>query len=201
VAALAQHPDRAAADAIKLLLLTGARRGEVLSMRWLDVDLGAATWNRKAADLKQGRDHSLPLSAPAAALLRSVADTQSNGGKRPLGEFVFASAASKTQHLVAIRRLWRNVIKTADLPDFRIHDLRHSVASQLISSGASLALVGSLLGHSSPAVTQRYAHLYDSVEREAVDKIGAWIETAGMPEAAQPPSAPVIQPPRKRRSR
>jgi integrase len=201
VAALAQHPDRQSADAIKLLLLTGARRGEVLSMRWADVDLDAATWSRKAVDLKQGRDHALPLSAPAIAILSAIRDEQSGKGKRALGEWVFPSAASKSKHLVAIRRLWRNVVKTAELGDLRLHDIRHTVASQLVSSGASLALVGSLLGHSSPQITARYAHLIDTVEREAVGKIGAWVEAAGgAPTPPEPPpSGDVIKSPRPRR--
>jgi integrase len=80
-------------------------------------------------------------------------------------------------------------VKTADLGDLRLHDLRHSFASQLVSSGASLALIGSLLGHSSPAATARYSHLFDSVERDAVTRVGAIIEAAGVD---QPPSAPVI---------
>ena len=189
VAALAKHPDRQGADAIKLLLLTGARRGEVLSMRWGDLDLTAGTWNRKAADLKQGRDHSVPLSPPALTILSALRDEQTANGKRALGEFVFPSAVSTARHLVEVRRLWRNVVKTADLGDLRLHDLRHSFASQLVSSGASLALIGSLLGHSSPAVTARYSHLFDSVERDAVTRVGAIIEAAGLD---QPPSAPVI---------
>ena len=170
-------------------------------MRWADVDLDAATWSRKAVDLKQGRDHALPLSAPAIAILSAIRDEQSGNGKRALGEWVFPSAASKSKHLVAIRRLWRNVVKTAELGDLRLHDIRHTVASQLVSSGASLALVGSLLGHSSPQITARYAHLIDTVEREAVGKIGAWVEAAGgAPTPPEPPpSGDVIKFPRPRR--
>lgn len=179
-AALAEHPDHQGADAIK---------SEVLSMRWGDLDLTAGTWHRKAADLKQGRDHSVPLSPPALTILSALRDEQTANGKRALGEFVFPSAVSTTRHLVEVRRLWRNVVKTADLGDLRLHDLRHSFASQLVSSGASLALIGSLLGHSSPAVTARYSHLFDSVERDAVTRVGAIIEAAGLD---QPPSAPVI---------
>jgi integrase len=201
IAAVNKHPDRAGADAIKLLLLTGARRGEILGLAWRDLDLDGATWNRQPEHLKQNAPHSLPLSPPAVALLRSISDAQSHGGKRALGEYVFAGAGAKG-HLVAIRRLWRNVVGEAGLENFRIHDLRHSVASQLISSGASLALVGSLLGHSNPSTTSRYAHLYDSVEREAVGKIGDWALAAGLPEEAPPRrSATVTEFPRKRRAR
>jgi integrase len=99
-AALAKHPDRQGADAIKLLLLAGARRSEVLSMRWGDLDLTAGTWNRKAADLKQGRDHSVP--PPPALTIQSAlrdADRQWEArARRP-------SAVNTARHLVEVRRL------------------------------------------------------------------------------------------------
>jgi hypothetical protein len=66
-AALTEHADRQAADIVRMLLLTGARRGEVLGMRWADVDLGAGVWSKPASATKQGRDHSSPRSAPARA--------------------------------------------------------------------------------------------------------------------------------------
>jgi integrase len=193
VAALNKHPDRASADAIRLLLLTGARRGEILSMRWLDIDLDSGTWSRKALTLKQDRDHAIPLSDAALALLHSIRDQQIGGRSgQGLGTYVFPSATSESKHLVAIRKLWRNILKEAELRNFRIHDLRHSFASQLVSTGASLELISSLLGHADVKTTQRYSHLYDSVERTAVDRIGAWIEAAGQPEPPKPPETPAL---------
>jgi integrase len=100
-------------------------------------------------------------------------------------EHVFPSAASKTKHLVEIKRLWRQVAKTAGLVDVRIHDLRHSFASILVSGGASLPLIGALLGHRSPATTQRYAHLHLDPQRQAVETVGAAFIAAGRPN--QPP--------------
>jgi site-specific recombinase XerD len=64
------------------------------------------------------------------------------------------------------------VCKTAGVSGLHIHDLRHSFAAQLVSSGASLPLVGSLLGHSNPSTTHRYAHLFDDPQRAAVERIG-----------------------------
>jgi integrase len=196
VTELAKRPDRQSANAILLLMYTGARRGEVLGMKWADVSLADGTWRRKAADLKQARNHDVPLSPQALQVLRSIADEQSKMGKITLGEYVFPSASSRSKHLVVIRRLWRNVVKAADLGDLRIHDLRHGFASQLVSAGASLPLIGSLLGHSSPAVTQRYAHLFSEVEREAVTAVGKIIEAASLPPSEPPertPSGDVIK--------
>jgi integrase len=186
VSELAKHPDRQSANAILLLMYTGARRGEVLGMKWADISLADGTWRRKAGDLKQARDHDVPLSPQALQLLRSIANEQTEKAKTALGEYVFPSVASKSKHLVVIRRLWRNVVKAAELGDLRIHDLRHGFASQLVSAGASLPLIGSLLGHSSPTVTQRYAHLFSEVEREAVAAVGKIIQAASLPPSEPP---------------
>lgn len=87
------------------------------------------------------------------------------------GEFVFPSD-SKTGHVVEIKKAWATLCKTARISGLRIHDLRHSFASQLVSSGASLELIGSLLGHSNPVTTSRYSHLFDDPQRAAVEKVG-----------------------------
>ena len=176
VAALAVHPDRQSANAIRLLLLTGARRGEVLGMRWGDIDLTGGTWNWEAAGLKQGRDHSVPLSGPARAVLSEIHSEQISG-KRQLPEHVFPSHGS-TGHLREIKKSWRSLCRAAGVEALRLHDLRHSFASELVSSGASLPLIGSLLGHSSPATTARYSHLYSDPQRAAVERVGAAVVAA-----------------------
>jgi integrase len=173
---LARQPDTPSADVIKLLLFTGARFGEVTSMRWRDLDLGDGIWSRRAADLKQGIDHEVPLSAPARQLLSRIYDQQTAAGT--LGEFVFASRESRTKHVVNVRKLWRALLKTTGIGNLRPHDLRHSYASQFVSSGASLPLIGALLGHSSPATTARYAHMFRSPMMEATERVGAVIEAA-----------------------
>ena len=71
-----------------------------------------------------------------------------------------------------MEKSWRALCKAANIHGLRIHDLRHSFASQLVSGGASLPLIGALLGHSNPSTTHRYAHLYDDPQREAVERIG-----------------------------
>jgi integrase len=169
--ALAEHPDKQTADIIRMLLLTGARRGEVLAMRWADVVDG--TWTKAAHQTKQNAEHVVPLSAPARQLLSEIRAAQ-----RPLGEYVFVGSGT-TGHIVTIKKGWRTICKAAGITGLRLHDLRHSFASQLASSGASLPLIGALLGHSNPTTTARYAHLFADPQKAAVERVGAIIGAAG----------------------
>jgi integrase len=179
-AALAEHPDQQAANVIRLLLMSGARRGEVLGMRWADIDLGAGIWTKPGSTTKQKTDHSCPLSAPARQLLSEIRDEQIGKHRRLLGEYVFPGNGG-SEHIVNIKRAWRRICKAANIDGLRIHDLRHSFASQLASGGASLPLIGALLGHSNPTTTHRYAHLFDDPQRAAVERVGAIIAAAGHP--------------------
>ena len=100
--------------------------------------------------------------------------------KRPLGEYVFPSTGV-TGHRVELKRDWWQLTKAAKITGLRIHDLRHSFASQLASGGASLPLIGALLGHSNPSTTARYSHLFDDPQRAAVERVGAVVTAAGQP--------------------
>jgi integrase len=192
VRALAEHPDRQVANAVRLLLLLGARRGEVLAMEWGALDLGKGTWSKPPSSTKQNEHHQVPLSAPARALLAAIQEAQAaEHPKRPLGEFVFPSTASATGHLVEIKKAWASITKAAGISDLRLHDLRHSYASALASSGATLPLIGALLGHSSPTTTARYAHLFQDPMRAAAEKIGTMVENAAVPPAGRGPRAPL----------
>jgi integrase len=184
VAALAAHPDKQAADAVRLLLLTGARRMEVLSARWGDIDLGAGVWSKPASSTKQKEHHEAPLSAPARALLSRIQEEQADK-RRLLPTWVFPSAASATGHRVELKKDWAQLCKAAEISGLRLHDLRHSYASALISGGASLPLVGAMLGHSSPATTARYAHMFADPMKTAAERIGSLIENAAKPPAPE----------------
>ena len=175
--ALTQHPEKISAYAIRLLLLTGARRGEVLSATWDQFDLAAGVWSKPSAQTKQNRPHRVPLSAPALALLADMRREAPEGCP-----YVFpsikASKPAKDGHpatfapLVEVKRTWASVCKTVGMTDARLHDLRHSFASVLASSGLSLHIVGALLGHTQPRTTARYAHLYDDALRSATERVG-----------------------------
>jgi integrase len=151
-------------------------------MRWSDVDLGGGTWTKPASTTKQKTDHVVPLSAPARQLLTEIGAVQA-GKHKPLGEFVFPRGAG---HIVSITKAWAVICKAAGISGLRIHDLRHSFASQLASGGASLPLIGALLGHSNPATTHRYAHIFDDPQRAAVERVGAVIVNAGKDAAPAP---------------
>jgi len=171
--ALSEHPERQIADAIRLLLLTGARKSEVLSMRWADVEEGI--WSKPPSSTKQKQHHQVPLSAPALQLLADIKKRQQSHS-----EFVFPGNGA-SGHLVELKSSWREIIKSAGITGLRLHDLRHSYASQLVSGGASLPLIGALLGHSNPNTTARYAHLFHDPLRAATEKVGAVIAAAGKP--------------------
>jgi integrase len=181
-AALAAHADKQAADIVRMLLLTGARRGEVLAAKWADIDLSAGTWSKPAHAVKQARAHSAPLSAPARALLSAIREEQARSFPHRLPEYVFAGRFGR-EHRATIKRAWDVILRAAGITSFRVHDLRHSFASHLVSAGHSLPLIGALLGHSNPNTTARYAHLADDPQRAAVESVGALIENAGLPAA------------------
>ena len=124
-----------------------------------------------ASSTKQKQAHCVPLSEPVRQLLAEI---------RSPGEFVFPSHGA-TGHRADVKSNWKTITKAADISGLRIHDLRHSFASQLASDGASLPLIGALLGHSNPQTTQRYSHLFDDPQRVAVERLGAVVAAAGKP--------------------
>jgi integrase len=165
--ALDRPDDPQAADIFRLCMLTGCRVGEAMAARWDDIDLRGGKWTKPGSTTKQKADHTVPLSAPAKQLLAELQ-------RRTNSQWVFP-ADSAPGHRVAVQKSWLAVCKAAKIVGLRIHDLRHSFASQLVSSGASLPLIGSLLGHSNPVTTHRYAHLFDDPQRAAVERVGAVI--------------------------
>jgi integrase len=187
-AALAKHRDKQTANVFRLLLLTGARRGEVLGMRWADIDFGTKLWTKPASTTKQKADHQVPLSAPTLQLLSEIRAAQTKN-RKALGEYVFPGNGDAAP-VAIVKRAWGSICKAAGVTGLRIHDLRHSFASQLVSSGASLPLIGALLGHSNPSTTARYAHLFDDPQRAAMEKVGAVIANAGKPVNAPTPLRP-----------
>jgi integrase len=174
--ALAGLEDQQAANVVRLLLLTGARRGEVLAARWVDIDLEGKVWAKPGATTKTKTEHRVPLSDAACQLLQ---DVREESGK---AEYVFPDCAAKPHRLYDA---WADLCEAAKLSDARIHDLRHTYASVLVSAGLSLPIIGALLGHTQPATTARYAHLFDDPLRKATEQAAAII--AGKPSATVVP--------------
>ena len=165
--AFAEHPDHQAVNIFRLLLLTGARRGEVLAAKWGDLDLTTGAWTKPGATTKQKTLHRVPLSAPARQLLTDL--------HRDRGESEFVFPGRLNGHRVEVKGDWAAICRAAKIKNLRIHDLRHSYASQLVSAGFSLPIIGALLGHTQPATTHRYAHLQDDPLRVATERVGAII--------------------------
>jgi integrase len=163
---LADHPNRRCANVIRLLLLTGARRGEVMNARWNQFDLENGIWTKPAATTKQRRLHRVPLSQAAVELLRTI-----RSGVPSDCPWVFPGDI-EGRPLTDIQNFWERLRAKADLGDTRIHDLRHTFASLLVSGGMTLPMVGRLLGHTQAQTTLRYAHLYDDPLRAGLDQVG-----------------------------
>ncbi len=176
---LDNHTNTRSANAIRLLILTGARKGEVLTAKWQDMDFERGVWIKPSAHTKQKKTEHVPLNAAALALLEKM------NQERIVGiPFIFPGDI-KGKPLQEIRRTWEDVCEKAELKNVRIHDLRHSFASHLVSSGLSLPIIGRLMGHTQTATTARYAHLADDPLREATNRFGVILENAAAQHAAQ----------------
>ncbi|MBI5018114.1 MAG: tyrosine-type recombinase/integrase [Deltaproteobacteria bacterium] len=151
------------AGCARLLLWTGLRRGEAAGMRWEDVTLDGDAPSAFLPRTKSGRSRTVPLNTMAVAVLRGMEAHRLEGNPH-----VFPSTASKSGHVRDLRVAWKRAKKQVGLSaDLHLHDLRHSYASAVVSSGNSLYAVQKLLGHAAPTMTQRYAHLADATLREA----------------------------------
>jgi integrase len=175
IAVLEHYPARLPALLILLLLATGARFSEVATMLWEhvhDLDGPAAVWIKPATTTKQEKLHRVPLNQTACGILREIRAKRAD----LLSPYIFPAPQGRGR--VPVRHIdyhWRIIRNAAGLNDFRLHDLRHSFASLVISSGESLPVVGALLGHSQPSTTARYAHLVDDVQRRATERLGELI--------------------------
>ncbi len=145
--ALDADKDQQAAQAVKLLLFTGARKSEILAARWENVDMERRILTVPLS--KSGKARHIPLSDAALQILKGIPRKS---------EWLFPST-KKASHFSTIYDAWDRVRVRAGLKDVRLHDLRHSFASFLVNSGCSLYEVQKILGHQNPKVTTRYAHL------------------------------------------
>jgi integrase len=142
---------------VGLLILTGARKRELLDARWEHVDLDRRQW--LIPQSKNGRSRHVPLSQAAVDVLGQLPRVKDN-------PWVFPSKTGKP--FVSIKRCWATAIDKAGLPGLRIHDLRHSAASFMLNAGIDLFAVGRVLGHKDHKSTMRYGHASDARLAEAV---------------------------------
>ena len=169
-----ERPLRArAAAALRLLMLTGCRLGEILTLRWDDVDRKAG--ELRLRDAKTGA-RMVPLTPTAAVVLEGIVRVRRS-------PWVFAGSRPE-RHLSQLTSYWQRVRQRAGVEDVRIHDLRHSFASRALALGESLTMIGRLLGHTDVGSTARYAHLERNAEKVAVARVGGSIEADIAPPGA-----------------
>ena len=166
VEALRSHSERTSADALLFMLFTGCRRGEALNATWQQFDLERQVWTKSSSETKQRREHRVPYS-------KAVAEILHHRRKRASGLFVFPGNSDGP--LTEVRKTWKSACKTVGLTAVRVHDLRHTFASLVATSGQSLFVIGELLGHSSTQTTKRYASLYDDTLRSASEAVATTI--------------------------
>ena len=158
---------------ISMLLLTGARKSEVLHAKWEDFDFANRRWTVEFN--KTGKPRYIPLSDGAIALLQTVPRLE--GCK-----YAFPNLKTGLPY-VHVHTSWDTARKKAGLPDVRIHDLRHSFASFLINNGRSLYEVQKILGHTQVKTTQRYVHLSQDSLISAANTVSSLISV--IPTSAQ----------------
>lgn len=158
-----QHHNQHAANAVRLLLFTGARLREVLKAEWSQFDLDAGLWVKPSHHTKSKIVHRLHLAPATVALLQSMQ------GEAPSPRFLFPGRdGSKAR--TDLKRPWAQILKAAGIGHFRRHDLRRTTASFMISTGSDLMTVGKALGQTQASTTQRYAQLFEDVQRAGVSR-------------------------------
>jgi integrase len=163
--------------AIKLLLFTGGRRGEITSLRY-------DQWKQDEKrlflpDTKNGRSRSIILNDRALAVLKELEANKDNSKRTKDSGYLFPSRGkAKKPHINDLRTPFGKTCEAAEIEGMRIHDLRHSFATLAIQGGASLYDVSKLLGHSDVSMTQRYAHMVDDSLQKATDNMAGVIDRA-----------------------
>lgn len=153
--------------ALRLLLLTGSRLNEILTLRWADVDFKGACLHLD--DAKAG-PRTVPLNVPALEALAGAMRIEGNPWVIP--------GAKDGAHLVNLNKPWRRIRQRAGIPDVRVHDLRHSHGAVAAAAGMGLPIIGRLLGHTQAQTTLRYSHVAMDPARAASEEVGRRIAEA-----------------------
>lgn len=172
-AACQRSRNKALYPLVRLALTTGARKNELRCLRWRDVDLEQGLL--RFVRTKNGEGRAVPLSQDALILLRAWRITQT-----PESVWVFPRADGHRP--IDISKAWYIARHKAGLDDFRFHDLRHTAASYLAMSGASLVEIAHILGHKTMRMVQRYSHFTDVHTRGTVEKMAQQFLTPPEPE-------------------
>ena len=163
--ALHQEPNRDFIDLFTLLLLTGARKGNVLSMRWADVNLETRMWTLSGAYTKNGFTNVIVIPSEGAEILK-----RRLASREPSSAFVFPGSG-RAGHLADPKKAWARLKKRMGVDDIRIHDLRRTLASHMAMEGVPLTIIGKALNHRSISATTIYARLSEQSVKAAVDAV------------------------------
>lgn len=150
---------------VLMALNTGLRRGELLQLRWRDIDLPRTNLTVRGEGAKTGQTRHVPLNTEVVDVLKKWKPAGAEADR-----FVF-SASTSTAPLAEARKAWAAVLTKAKIRSFRFHDLRHTFASKLVMAGVDLNTVRELLGRKKISMTLRYAHLAPQHKAAAVEKL------------------------------
>ena len=174
--ALSEEPNEAIRDYVSLSLLTGARRANVLSMKWQDINFARAEWRIK--ETKNGTPQTVALSPEAIEVLFNRKPTEAT-------VFVFPGIG-KAGHLIEPKKGWERILERAGIEDLRIHDLRRTLGSWQAKTGASLAIIGKSLNHKNQNTTAIYARLDLDPVRDSVNTAtSAMLAAGGLKDSAE----------------
>lgn len=173
--ALEEGNDRLSVSALKLLLFTGCRREEIMSLKWENVRLDEE--RIFLPKTKNGRSRTVHLNGKAKEVLQDLQGRKEEDLRTRGSGYVFPSRqGAKKPYIYDLRKPFEKACTGAGIENFRIHDLRHTFASLAVQSGASLFEVQKLLGHQSIDMTQRYAHLDAANLKKATDGVAEILE-------------------------
>ena len=178
LAACDAYPNQGAANAIRLLLYTGARLNEALKAEWSQFDLERGVWVKPSAHTKTKRTHIVPLSGPVLALLKEMREGDPGGRYLFPGEPVLVREGEppEVRPRADLKRPWAQICKAAGVRDARRHDLRRTTASIMASAGEDRQTIGRVLGHTQAATTDSYISIFQHAQAAAVKKAGERIQ-------------------------
>lgn len=169
--AVSKEPNEIIRDYVLISLLTGARRSNVLAIRWSDINFEGATWFIK--ETKNGTPQTIPLLPAAIEILQARQE-------QAISEFVFPGTG-ESGHLAEPKKGWKRILAWAGIEGLRIHDLRRSLGSWQASTGASLPVIGKTLNHKDIRSTSIYARVDLDPVRNAMDKaVNAMFSAGGI---------------------
>ncbi|PSJ18446.1 tyrosine-type recombinase/integrase [Nitrosomonas supralitoralis] len=173
--AVAKEENEAIRDYVLMSLLTGARRSNVLSMRWQDINFNRAEW--RIEETKNGTPQTVALSPEALEILQN---------RKPSDNAIFVFPGSgKAGHLMEPKKGWKRILESAGIENLRIHDLRRTLGSWQAKTGASMAIIGKSLNHKNQNTTAIYARLDLDPVRDSVNKAtSAMLTAAGLKKSA-----------------